>query len=199
MQQSEMPEQLKNFIRNYTNLAEEEWDEIKKVFQREVFQKDDLLLEEGKVCRYFYFFEQGLIRFFCNVDGADVTKTFAIAPYCFTSKVSFRNQSPASESIQALDETVVWKISYQQYKQLEKIASWNIFMRKLLNEIQEFMENHLLETKIHTAEQYYQKLQDRYPADILQKIPLKHLASFMGVAPQSLSRIRNNIYKSGRS
>ncbi|MCF8360982.1 MAG: hypothetical protein K9G70_00015 [Prolixibacteraceae bacterium] len=119
---------------------------------------------------------------------------FCVSPYCFTSKVSFRNQTPAPESIQALDDCTLWKITYDQYKKLEKINSWNIFMRKLLNEIQEFVENRLLESKVFTAEKNYENLLKRYPAGLIQKIPLKHLASFLGVAPQSLSRIRNKLH-----
>ena len=191
--------ELKEFIKQYTHLTDDDWDIIKNEFEPVVCQKNEMLLEEGKICRYFYFFEKGLVRFCCNVDGEDITKTFCKAPYCFTSKISFRNQTPAHEGIQALEESVVWQITYEQYKKLEQINSWNIFMRKLMNEIQEFLENHLLESKILTAEQYYHKLLERFPADFMQKIPLKHLASFLGVAPQSMSRIRNNLHKKRKS
>ena len=163
------------------------------------FTKDEMLLEEGSVCRYFYFFEEGLIRFCCNIDGVDVTKTFCKAPYCFTSKISFHNQTPARESIQSLEKGVVWRISYEQFKNLDKIAAWNIFVQKLMNEIQELLENHFIESKLLTAEQYYDKLLEQFPADFMQKIPLKHLASFLGVAPQSMSRIRNKLHKNRRS
>lgn len=188
-------DELKEFIRKYIFLSDDDWKLIKSDFQRKVFLKNEMILNEGSICHYFYFFEQGLLRFFCNIDGDDVTKTFCVAPYCFTSKVSFRNQTPANEGIQALEECVVWQINFSQYKKLEKINSWNLFMRKLLNEIQEFLENRLLESKVYTAEENYENLLKRYPASLIQKIPLKHLASFLGVAPQSLSRIRNNIYK----
>lgn len=190
-----MPEQLKTFLQKYVELPDKDWEKIRQDFDKQVFKKDEFILEEGKICRYFYFFEKGLIRFFLHVDGEDVTKNFAIAPYCFTSKVSFRNQSPAKEGIQALDETVLWKIDRQQYKKLEELESWNLFMRKLISEIQEFIENRLLESKIYTAEKNYTNLLDRYPAELMQRIPLKHLASFLGVAPQSLSRIRNKLQR----
>lgn len=194
-----MIETFRNFIEQYVQLSHDEWETIKYEFEQHVFQKNEVILEEGNVCRYFYFLEQGLIRFYCNNDGADITMSFAIAPYCFTSKVSFRNQSPANEGIQALDKTIVWKINYQQYKELEKINAWNVFMRKLLNEIQEYTEKRMLESKIYTAEKNYENLLQQYPADLIQKLPLKHLASFLGVAPQSLSRIRNNIHNKPKS
>ena len=192
-------ESFRKFINQYTTLSQEEWMKIRNEFQKVEFQKDEVILQEGKICRYFYFMESGLLRFYYNIDGQDITKTFTIAPYCFTSKISFRNQSPANESIQALEKTTVWRTTFEQYKKLEKINSWNIFIRKLLNEIQEFTEKLMLESKTQTAEIRYKFLLENYPAQLIQKIPLKHLASFLGIAPQSLSRIRNNLYKTGRT
>jgi CRP-like cAMP-binding protein len=192
-------ESFRKFINQYVTISPEEWMDIRREFQKVEFQKNDIILQEGKICRYFYFFESGLLRFYYNIDGQDITKTFTIAPYCFTSKISFRNQSPANESIQALEQTTVWRITFEQYKKLEKINSWNIFMRKLLNEIPEFTEKLMLESKTQTAETRYKYLLENYPAQLVQKIPLKHLASFLGIAPQSLSRIRNNLHRSGKT
>lgn len=190
---------FRTFIERYTPLSNADWGAIRQDFQLKVFEKDELIIEQGKICRHFYFFEDGLIRIFYNIDGKDITKSFAIPPYCFTSKISFRNQVESLESIQALEKTVVWEINYQQYRKLEKIESWNRFMHKLINEIQEFTENRMLRSKIYTAEQNYEQLISQFPAQLMQKIPLKHLASFLGVAPQSLSRIRNKLHKNKRS
>ncbi|MBN1767066.1 MAG: Crp/Fnr family transcriptional regulator [Prolixibacteraceae bacterium] len=185
---------FRKYIHTYHYIPDGDWCLIEKEFEQVRFRKNEMILEEGAICRFFYFFEKGLVRFCCNVDGEDVTKMFCVAPYCFTSKVSFRNQTPAHESIQALDDCILWQITYDQYKKLEQINSWNIFMRKLLNEIQEFVENRLLESKVFTAEKNYENLLKRYPASLIHKIPLKYLASFLGVAPQSLSRIRNKLH-----
>ncbi len=186
---------LREFIETYSGLNETEWLSIEQLFKRKEFKKDEIILEEGNVCRYFYFLETGLIRFYYNIDGNDVTKTFTVSPYCFTSRVSFRKQVAANEGIQALDNTIVWQISFDNYKKLEKLNSWNIFIRRLLNEIQEFSESFYLEIRTVTAEERYRKILDKYPTELIQKIPLKHLASFLGIAPQSLSRIRNKIKK----
>ena len=180
---------LREFIEKYTALSEADWQTIEPLFTRREFRKNELILEEGKICRSFYFLESGLIRFYYDVDGTDMTKTFAIAPYCFTSTISFRKQAASGEGIQALEATVVWQVSHLNYKELEKLNSWNIFMRKLLNEIQEYSESFYLELRTMTAEDRYKKLLALYPATLLKKIPLKHLSSFLGIAPQSLSRI----------
>lgn len=184
---------FRNFIEKYSLLNDSEWNTIDELCERVVFQKNDIVLEIGKTCKYFYFLETGLVRFYNYYDGDDITKTFAVAPYCFTSKISFRKQTPSDEGIQALDETVVWTISYDSYKKLEAFNFWNIFIRKLLNEIQEFSEDFYFEIRTMTAEERYKRILKDYPEEIIDKIPLKHLSSFLGIAPQSLSRIRKNI------
>jgi CRP-like cAMP-binding protein len=181
---------FRNFIEHYSKLSDEEWQEIDLMFDYIDYEPNEIILNEGEICRYFYFLETGLIRFHNFIDGDDITRTFTIAPYCFTSNISFRRQSPSGEAIQALDKTTVRRISYKNYKKLEGYNSWNMFIRKLLNEIQEFSEAFYLDIRTKTAEQRYLKLIEEYPDEILNKIPLKHLSTFLGIAPQSLSRIR---------
>ena len=190
---------MKEFIEKYIKLNDSDWELITRLFEKKEYKKNEIILEEGKICRHFYFLESGLIRFYYNVDGNDITKTFTIAPYCFTSKISFRKQEPSNEGIQALEKSVVWQISYSQYKKLEELNTWNIFIRKVLNEIQEFSESFYLEARTMTAEARYKKLLEGYPADLIQKIPLRHLSSFLGIAPQSLSRIRKKIHLNSKS
>jgi len=67
-------------------------------------------------------------------------------------------------------------------------------MKKLLNEIQEFSENFYFEIRTITAEERYKRILKDYPEEIVNKIPLKYLSSFLGIAPQSLSRIRKKYH-----
>lgn len=187
--------EMRKFIENYSKFTDAEWEIVCRQFEVRKFNKNKLILEEGNICRHFYLLERGTIRFFSNVDGNDFTKTFTIAPYCFTSRISFRKQEPSNEGIQALEETIVWQTTYHQYKRLEELNTWNVFIRKILNEIQEFSESFYMEARTMTAEARYKKLMTNYPETLIQKIPLKHLSSFLGVAPQSLSRIRKKNQK----
>lgn len=186
---------FRSFIETFISLSDKDWQKIQVLFVRKEYSKNDLILEEGKICRDFYFLESGIIRFFINNDGNEITKTFTIAPFCFTSKVSFRNQTPAEESIQALDNIIVWQITYQEHKKLEALPCWNLFIRKLLNQVQEYSEKFLMDMRTMTAEERYISIINQYPSHILENVPLKYLSSFLGVAPQSLSRIRNKLQK----
>lgn len=189
---------LRKFIENYTKLSDEEWQTIYKAFEKREVGRNEVFVEEGKVCRYFFFIEEGLLRFFTVKDGVDITKTFTIAPYCFTSKSSFRNQEPAQESIQAIEESALWQMSFSKMNELTKINSWNVFIRKLIHEVQDFTDSFLMEVRTETAEKRYEKLLEKY-STIIHKIPLKYLSSFLGIAPQSLSRIRKKIQVNRKS
>jgi len=185
---------LRKFIEQYTRVPDDEWLIINEAFERKLFAKNEIILKEGSVCKHFYFLQTGLIRCFTNFDGTDITRYFTVAPYCFTSIESFTKQKPAEESIQTLEESVIWFASANKLEQLKILNSWNEFTTRLLQEVQQFSRNSLLETKTKTADQRYRELLIHKP-EVIQRIPLKYLSSFLGVAPQSLSRIRKNLAK----
>ena len=185
-------ETLKNFIENYTSLPIDEWKQISECFEKIIIEKDEIVLQEGKICKYLYFVETGLLHFYINKDGNDITKFFTEAPYFFTSQASFNSQKPSKENIQTIEKSVIWQISYEQANDLYKLKSWTDFARKIIQEVQFFTEEILEELQTETAELRYGKMLQNSPA-LLQRIPLKYLASFLGIAPQSLSRIRKKM------
>ncbi|MBN8669241.1 MAG: Crp/Fnr family transcriptional regulator [Chitinophagales bacterium] len=180
---------IRLFIANYVSIADSDWQEIEVAFERFETDKGAIILQEGKICRYLYFLESGLLRFYLTKDGKDVTKFFTDAPYMFTSQVSFSSQTPAKETIQAIEKSVVWQISLTQANQLLRFPVWSEFIRKLIQEVQYYTEEILSEMQTETAETRYEIMLKNKP-DWLQRIPLKYLASYLGIAMPSLSRIR---------
>ncbi len=183
---------------NYVSLPADEWKVISQYFVKRIIEKDEIVLQEGKICRNLYFVESGLLRFYINKDGNDITKFFTQAPYLFTSQASFNAQKPSSENIQAIEKCVVWQISHKDSNTLYKLKSWSDFGRKITQEVQFFTEEILEELQTETAELRYEKMLQNSPS-LLQRIPLKYLASYLGIAPQSLSRIRKKIALQKRS
>lgn len=185
---------FRKFIEQYTRVPDNEWLKINEAFERKLFAKNEIVLEEGSVCRYFYFLQTGLIRCYTIYNGNDITKYFTAAPYCFTSVESFRDQKPAEESIQTLEESLIWFATAKKLEELRMLNSWIDFTSRLLLEIQQFTRNSLQDIKIKTADQRYKELLISKP-EAIQRIPLKYLSSFLGITPQSLSRIRKNLAK----
>lgn len=183
---------FRQFMEKYTALPAGEWMQIANCFEKRMIEKDELLLEQGKVCRHLYFLESGLLRFFTFKDGNDVTKFFTDAPYCFTSQASFNAEKPATENIQAIEKSVAWQIPLKQTNDLLALKSWADFARQITREVQFFTEEILEELQTETAEFRYEKMLRDSPA-LVRRVPLKHLASYLGIAPQSLSRIRKKM------
>ena len=185
---------FKGFIENYVFLPETDWDAISKCLDAQIVKKGDFVLKEGQICNHLYFLEKGLLRFAILNNGEYATKFFTVAPYTFTSQYSFANRLPARESIEALETSFLWRISYEKSQELFRFESWTAFARKLTQEVQFFTELILEEAQNETAEKRYMKLLEHRP-ELVQRVPLKHLASYLGVTPQSFSRIRTKIPK----
>ncbi|GAB3641771.1 Crp/Fnr family transcriptional regulator [Spirosoma arcticum] len=183
---------LRQFINNYTSLSNADWGSVEACLVRQEVPKGTLILSEGKICRYLYFLESGLLRFFILKDGGEVTKYFTDVPYVFTSQKSFASQQPARESIEALEDSVLWQMTYGDAYRLLETDAWNTFIRKLIQEVQTYTEDILEALQTETAEDRYRTMLTAQPS-LIQRVPLKYLASYFGIAPQSLSRIRKNI------
>jgi len=184
---------FRHFINNYVSLSENDWKEIAVFVQKENLPKGAVILEEGKVCRHLYFLESGLLRFFVWRDGRDISKFFTLPPYCLTSQRSFNQQEPAKENIETLEDSVLYKMKRADVLSLiEQNLRWNQFARKLTQEVQFFTEQIYEDLQNLTAEERYKKLIET-GSPLVNRVPLKHLASFLGIAPQSISRIRKKI------
>jgi CRP-like cAMP-binding protein len=183
---------FRQFIHNYTPFSNEDWAIVETHLVRMEVKKETILLQEGKICRHLYFLESGLLRFFILRNGNDVTKYFTDIPYCFTSIKSFEPQKPATESIETLEDTVLWAMTFESVQSLQNLPCWNTFSRKLVQEVQTYTDEILEDMQTETAENRYKKmLLGNDP--LLQRVPLKHIASYLGIAPQSLSRIRKSV------
>ncbi len=142
---------FRKFILRYTPLPESDWAQIEACLERTVVPAEVLILREGKICRHLFFLESGLLRFFVLQDGREVTKFFTDAPYCFTSQRSFTGQLPARESIGAIEDSIVWRLGYDDAFALLKLDAWNTFVRKLIQEVQGYTEDILEALQNQTA------------------------------------------------
>ena len=183
---------FRSYISTFTTLADAEWSAVENCIVRNEYQTGTVLLTAGEVCKKLYFLESGLLRFFIFNDGVDKSKFFTQAPYCLTSQKSFTEEIPAKENIEVLEGSIVWEMSKSDAFSLLNIPSWSEFVRKLIQEVQFNTEQILESLQNETAEErYIHMLESADP--LLSRVPLKHIASFLGIAPQSLSRIRKKM------
>lgn len=193
-----MEHSFKKFISNYTYLSIKEWPMIESRLERIDVKKGDHILKAGTVCKHLYFLEKGFLRYYNTENDSEITKYFTEAPYAFTSQESFSNHKPATENVEAIEDSVVWSISYKDTHDLLELQSWSTFIRKMVQEVQKYTEKILVQTQSETAESRYQKMLENFDP-IVARVPLKYLASYLGIAPQSLSEIRKKLIRGYRS
>ncbi|MEM6698882.1 MAG: Crp/Fnr family transcriptional regulator [Bacteroidota bacterium] len=178
------------YISDYALLSEDEWKAIESCLEKKKYESGTSILESGKICRKLYFLESGFLRYYyLSKNGDSVSKFFTEPPYCFTAQRSFTKEIPAQEGIETLEDSVIWEMSKKDAFALFRFSKWSKFVRKLVQEVQFNTEQILEEFQSQTAEERYFKMMEEGNI-LLKKVPLKHLASYLGIAPQSLSRIR---------
>lgn len=192
-------ERFRTYVTDRVSLSSSDWECIQAVLVDQTVTANEIVLREGMVCRHLYFLDQGLLRFFQWIDGEDKTKFFTFAQQLFTSQQSFSTQQAASENIQALEDSTLLCIRYEHVQQLQRdIAGWSEFTRRVKLQVSDWTEELLMASLNETAEQRYRRMLIEHPKRT-QRIPLKYLASYLGIAPESLSRIRKKIVHSART
>jgi len=158
--------------------------------------KNELILETGAVCNGSHFIERGIIRSYTyDLDGNEVTTAFYTGDTFATDLLSFFKRTPAKEYMQTLTDCETWYITYQDMQaSFHEIPEFREFGR--LNIVEQFnkLKERMLSMLQETAEQRYSNLLDSSP-EIFQNVPLKYIASYLGITDTSLSRIRREFVK----
>jgi len=155
----------------------------------------DILLKPGQICKKLYFIQTGLVFAFAN-DETEKIFWYEFEGNSFTDVISFYSQSASNISIRvAENKTTIASISFDDLDSLYlNYHSWAIwgarFHQKELSRLTHYYEN----LRIKDATQRYSDLVDVHP-EILQRIPLGHIASYLGISQVSLSRIRAGTQK----
>jgi CRP-like cAMP-binding protein len=189
---------IRDFITRFTPLRQQDWETIAPFWEPMVVAKGEHLLQPGQVCRDLYFLEDGLIRFFFMHEGEERTRYFLQEHYVFTEQNSFRLEKPSTEGIMALTTARVWRMRRADAYALLGMPAWSTFVRALLQELQALTEAQMTEMLTQTAEQRYRRMMEEEP-ELLRVVPLQHLASYLNIAPPSLSRIRKKFASEQRT
>jgi len=159
--------------------------------QEEAVSKKRLLLEQGNLCRNIYFIRSGSLRvFYRSKDGKESTVMFGIADWWITDMYCFVNKRPAMLSIEALEDSSVWKLDYCRLKKLyTEIPKLEKYFRILMQNAYCREQLRALDNITFTAEERYSRFVEKYPL-ISQKITQKDTASYLGITPEFLSSFK---------
>lgn len=187
-----MTADLKNFLNEYIDLSDAALEDIASRFTKRTVKKNEYLLQQGEICKDLVFVQQGCLRLYHLVDGIEVSVWFAFHHSSAIEIHSFISQTPSSYFLQAIEDS---DILYLPKSELNKLYVTHPPMQEMMRKFWEDVILHLLDRftalQRDSAEKRYRDLLSK-PA-YMQRIPQKYLASFIGVTPTSLSRIRRNI------
>ncbi|HAO08154.1 MAG TPA: Crp/Fnr family transcriptional regulator [Chryseobacterium sp.] len=188
-----MTEKLINSVKSIIGLTPKEVECIQLLWKEKSIKKGDFFLAEGKVCKQVGFIVKGLMRYYINHDGEDKTYAFAQENNFVCNYESFIPQTPSTKIIQALEDCEILHISYTDLQTLYKsIRHGERFGRLVIEQVFIHTLQDLSSFYTDTPELRYEKFLKKH-ADLQQRISQYHIASYVGVKPQSLSRIRKRI------
>lgn len=186
-------ENLINYIKSKVTLTQNDIDLIKNHFVTEEVQAQTNILEAGKVERYIYFLDSGIVKGFQNIDGKIVVQHLVTEQDFFTSLDSFMTETPSLDYYETITKSRVLKISKTDFDSLQKETKfWAIFVKEVTNEHLSCKLERVKDFQILTAKERYIKFVNQYPKLALNA-SIDNIASFLGIEPQSLSRIRKQI------
>ncbi len=186
-------QQLFEQIGNYHRLSPEAAEAVSLGFERITLPKNECLVTEGKVCRHLYFLEKGALRGYYQEDGKEITHWFGFENDFVTSFHSFITGQPSVENIQLLEGSILWGIAkerlnellnqYHEIERLVRIAYEKYYIR---------LEERFVNAHFKTATDRYEDLLEHAP-HIVERVPLGYIASYLGISPETLSRVRGKL------
>ncbi len=184
-------QQLFQHISTYYKLSEPALEALYESLEKKELGRYEYLLTQGQVCRQMYFLEKGAIRGFYQLDGKDITHWFGFENNFVTSFHSFITGEASVENIQLEESSTLWAISkdkltalYDEHHDIERlvrIAYENYYIK---------LEERYVNAQFRSAKERYDDLL-KYSPHILERISLGHIASYLGISQETLSRIRS--------
>ncbi|WP_324719620.1 Crp/Fnr family transcriptional regulator [Salinimicrobium sp. HB62] len=185
---------LQKKVNDTISITNEEFDYAKTLFQPKKLRKRRFLLEEGETCIYTTFVEKGLLRSYTIDDkGNEHILQFALEGWWSGDLYSFLTGETSEYNIEALEDSELLLITKESWDQLlHEIPAFERYFRILIQNNLIATQRRLMGTFSTTAEERYQKLLKEFP-DIIQRVPLHMIASYLGVTRETLSRIRSQM------
>lgn len=188
-----MRETLSGFIKNFAPIDDSQCDKFTDLFEPMPVKRLDYLYREGDNIKKLYYIHSGVMRGYYLKDGVEHTTSFYFGPTLMTDMFTVRDNTPTLMYMQALKDCECYVASFEA---VEKLADEHLEFYKAFYKLYEFLFMFMVQRQISfiydTPRERYLKLFKEHP-NVIAKIPLRYIASYLGIKPESLSRIRKNI------
>lgn len=186
-------EPLRIFFNNIQPLEDKEWKYVTERLELRTYDKNKIITQQGKIENYTYFILKGIVRLFIETADKDITLDIHFANDFANGYTSFLTRKPSHFNVQALTDVELIAISYDNLENLySNIPAGNFISRRMAEFT--FVRKATREVDFLTkspTERYLNLITSR--PEIIKHIPLNYIASYLGITPQALSRIRKRI------
>lgn len=194
-----MLDQLKTYCQNIVPLSASELELIDDCFEMKTLKKKESLLQDSTICNFIAFIAEGSIRHFHVKDGNEKTCDISFENNWVTDFQSFTYETLGKMNLQAMEETTVFMVHkknlYKLYKQCPK---YETFGRIMAENVAQKATEIAMSLSSEKPEERFQNLIAKQP-NLFQRVPQKYIANFLGISPESLSRIRNRVFHKEKS
>lgn len=183
-----------NNIKRYVVLSEEEKKRLTTIIRTTKIRKRQYIDQPGYVCKFRNYIVQGAFRsYYVDKDGKEHTVQIAVEDWFVSDFYSYIAQTPATLYVEALEDSVIFQMNYEDIEGLcKEIQGLSEYFRVTTERAFAFSRNRALSNLSMTAEEKYIELLERYP-NIVNRVPQKVIASYLGITPEFLSKIRKNL------
>ncbi|MBC8594318.1 Crp/Fnr family transcriptional regulator [Oscillospiraceae bacterium N12] len=177
----------------YPEMSKEGRQLLAEVLIRKEVNKNELILNEGQVSHNIIFVGKGMLRQFYYKNGKDVTEHFSYEGCTVICIESFLKQEPTRLMVEALEPSVIYLFPYTELQRLvETSAEVNLFYRKVLEYSLIVSQIKADSWRFETARERYNLLLEHHP-EIVKRAALSHIASYLLMTPETLSRVRSGV------
>lgn len=182
----------RELARRYSTMTHDELDVLESILLPMKFQKGELILREGEICKNIFWIVKGLVRQFYYKNGKELTEYMATENNVCMAIESLFREEPSKQQIMALEPTIIYALPKASLEH-EAIRNVNIQMlyRKILEESLIIAQKHADLLRFETAQDRYAKLVKQSPQLVL-RAPLVYIASYLQMTPETLSRVRTS-------
>lgn len=184
---------MRTFLDKYINLTDEEYDLFMSNAKLLSYKKNEFLLQAGKAVEKLFFIKSGIIRGYRIIDGVDVTHHFFREDWLATDYESYLTGNPGKLYMETLSDTVIYEFNktvlhqwfdrYPKFEKLRYVQAEDAYLQ-MVERLKDFQTKNL--------KNRYFELITKNPK-LFNQVPQKHIASYLGVKPQSLSRIKESV------
>lgn len=182
----------RELARKYSTMTHVELDVMEDLLVPMKFRKGEQILKEGEICRNIYYVHQGLIRQYYHKNGKELTEHLGVEGTIFMCIESLFKEEPTQLMVETLEHSIIYALPKVK---LEMVALHNVNIQILYRKI---LEESLILSQVHADLVRFESAQDRYKKmcnlnpEVIKRTPLIHVASYLQMSPETLSRVRTN-------